>query len=104
MCIRDRCDMDPVYPITALAKQPKKVKEEAKKRLVRITEHGEGAYVFCSEEVFESRIDRAIKDALYEAKLDAVIARGLADYEAGRFVGGAEAARAEIARRAESHG
>lgn len=75
-----------------------------KSRLVRITEHGEGPTCSAAKKCSKVASTRAIKDALYEAKLDAVIARGLADYEAGRFVGGAEAARAEIARRAESHG
>lgn len=95
--------MGPVYPITALTKRSKEVKAEARKELVRITEHGEGAFVFCSEKVFKNQIDRAVKDALYEARLDAIIARGLNDYETGRFVRGTEAAKAEIARRAESN-
>ena len=32
---------------------------------VRTTENGEGAFVFCSEEVFQREIDDAVERALY---------------------------------------
>ena len=75
------------------------VKEAAQRDIVRITEHGEGAYIFCSEAVFESKVERAVKDALYEKELAAVISRGEGDFGAGRIFHGTEAAKAEVARR-----
>ena len=91
--------MEAVYPVTALAKKQKAVKEAARKDLVRITERGEGAYIFCSEEVYERRVRRAVAEALYEAELDYAISRGLGDYEAGRVYRGTAAAKEELARR-----
>ena len=38
-------------------------------------------------------------EAEFEDVMDAVIAQGLADYEAGNYVVGADAARAEVERR-----
>ena len=95
--------MEAVYPVTALTKKQKVVKEAAKKDLVRITEHGEGAYIFCSEEVYERKVERAVREALYEAELDFTISRGLADYEAGRVYRGTAAAKDELARRMASN-
>ena len=45
--------MDAIYPVTALQKQQGEVKKAAQAGIVRITENGKGAYVFCSEDVFE---------------------------------------------------
>lgn len=43
--------MDATFSATALRDHPREVKQAARERLVRITENGNGAYVFCSEEV-----------------------------------------------------
>ena len=61
--------MDAIYPVTALQKQQGEVKKAAQAGIVRITENGKGAYVFCSEEVFErmaaaSRRRRGIRSPL----------------------------------------
>lgn len=45
--------MDAIYSATALRNHPREVKQAARERLVRITENGNGAYVFFSEEVFQ---------------------------------------------------
>ena len=52
--------MDAIYSATALRDHPREVKRAAQERLVRITENGKGAYVFCSEEVFQQQIDDAV--------------------------------------------
>ena len=49
-----------VYPISALQKNQREVREAAKSKLLRITENGASAYVFCSEEVLEQTIERAV--------------------------------------------
>ena len=82
-----------IYPITALSKQQQMVKEAAREDIVRITEHGMAAWIFASEEVFERRIREAVEEALYEAKLDEAIAKGLDDIKNGRYVVGVDAAR-----------
>jgi len=77
--------MEPIFPITALQKNPAEVKAAAEKDLVRITEDGLGAFVFASEEVYERKIREAVEEARYLARISAAIGRGIADIEAGRF-------------------
>lgn len=96
--------MDAIYSATALRDHPREVKEAARKGLVRITENGNGAFVFCSERVFEEQLRRAAEDAAYEARMTAVLERGRADIAAGRVVKGTETALAEIERRAAARG
>ena len=78
--------MDAIYPLTALQKNPRVVREEANNKIVHITENGAAAYVFCSEAVLEKRIQKEREDAAWEARLAEAIGRGLADIKTGRFV------------------
>ena len=91
--------MSPIFPISALQKRQREVKEAAKDDVVRITENGSGAYVFCTEEAFKLALVEAAEEAAYEARMEAAILRGKADIAAGRFVVGTDAARAEVERR-----
>ena len=91
--------MSPIFPISALQKRQREVKEAARDDVVRITENGSGAYVFCSEAAFKRALAEAAEEAAYEARMEAVILRGKADIAAGRFVEGTDAARAEVERR-----
>lgn len=91
--------MDPIFPVSALQKKKSDVKRAAQDHLVRITENGVGAYVFCSEEIFERALAEAAEQAAYEERLAFGIERGRADYQAGRVVEGVEAARDELKRR-----
>ena len=85
--------MEPIYPVTALQKKQGEVKEAARKGIVRITENGAGAFVFCSEGGYEQRMKEIAEQAAYEALMAAALERGFADIEAGRYYEGAEAAR-----------
>ena len=96
--------MDAIFSATALRDHPREVKEVAKERLVRITENGKGAYIFCSEEVFQREIDEAVERELYLQRAADVIARGMADVEAGRYVEGLDAAREALAERRATRG
>ena len=91
--------MTPIFPISALQKRQREVKEAAKNDVVRITENGMGAYVFCTEETFRRVIEDAAENAAYEARMEAIILRGREDIAAGRYIEGTDAARAEIERR-----
>ena len=42
-----------IYSSTALASRQREVKDVADRQVVYITENGNGAYVFCSEEIFD---------------------------------------------------
>ena len=96
--------MTAIYSSTALRDRQREVKAAADREPVHITENGNGAYVFCSEEVFEREIEKAVDEAIYEARLSWAIERGLGDVAAGRCVTGIDAAREEVARRRLARG
>lgn len=91
--------MNPIFPISALQKRQREVKEAADNDIVRITENGVGAYVFCSEAAFKRALEDAAEEAAYEARVELAILRGRADIAAGHFVEGIDVARAEVERR-----
>ncbi len=97
--------MEAIYPVTALQKQQGEVRAAARSGLVRITENGRGAYVFCSEDVFEELLARARADAADEARMKAVCERARADIGAGRVYETTQAARAAVEEKAAAlHG
>lgn len=87
--------------MTTLQRNPSQVKDAAKNSVVRITEQGVGAYVFCSEEAFDKRIAQEREDAAFETRLAEAVGRGVADIEAGRYVTSVDEAlsRAALLRR-----
>lgn len=91
--------MNPIFPVTALQKRQSEVKKAAQDNIVRITENGVGAYVFCSEDVFEKALKEAAEEAAYEERVCAAIERGRQDYKEGRYVVGIENARKAIMER-----
>ena len=95
--------LSPIYPITSLSKDPKKVKEEARSSIVRITENGRGAYVFTSEKALQELIAREREDAKYEAYLTAAIEQGVNDVETGRYVTSRAEMFAEAAKRRKQY-
>lgn len=65
-----------VYPVSALQRNSREVRDAAKEKLLRITENGASAYIFCSEEVLERTINQAVEEALYERECLETIERG----------------------------
>ena len=96
--------MEAIYSSTALATQQREVKDVARRQVVHITENGNGAFVFCSEELFQAAIDEAAAKAAEEATLALIARRGRADIAAGRVYDGVDAAFDEIERRAAARG
>ena len=92
--------MAAIYSSAALKTRQREIKNEAMKQVVHITENGNAAFVFCSEEVFENELRRAREQAAYEERMRAVLERGRSDVIAGNTVEGTDVALAEIARRA----
>lgn len=77
--------MEPIYSTTALTTKQREVKDAARKGIVHITENGNGAFIFCAEDVFAETIERAREEAAYEARIEALLARADEDFAAGRF-------------------
>ena len=92
--------MTAIYSSIALKNRQREVKNVAQNEIVHITENGNGAYIFCSEEVFERTIQAAREEAAYETRLAESLDRADADVEAGRYFESVEEARqAAITRR-----
>ncbi|MEC4176552.1 hypothetical protein VIN30_08855 [Adlercreutzia sp. R7] len=91
----------PIYSFAALKTKQREIKDRAAEEVVHITENGNAAYVFCSEEVLALEKAKAIEAALFERELRATIEEGREDIAAGRYTVGAESA---IARMREAWG
>lgn len=74
-----------IYSSTALATRQREVKNVADHQVVHITENGNGAYIFCSEEVFDCELRHAREEARYEAEMAFALRRGRRDIEEGRY-------------------
>lgn len=96
--------MDKVYSSTALKEKQSEVKAAAREGLVRITENGAGAFVFCSDEVFQREIDDAVERALYAARVEEAVLRGRRAVREGRVVEGIDAAKTAVAKRRGVYG
>lgn len=96
--------MTVIYSSVALKTKQREVKDAALKDVVHITENGNGAFVFCSEDVFEEKLRAAAEQAAYEERMRAVVERGRAEYAAGKVVEGTAAAMAAIEQRQMSRG
>ena len=90
-----------VYPVSALQKNQREVREAARHKLLRITENGASAYVFCSEEVLERTIEQAVSEALYERECLESIERGEQEIKSGEAVVGTAALKEALAARRE---
>ena len=72
--------MERIFSSVSLRDPQREVKEAAREDVVRITEDGNGAFVFCSEEVFERRLQRAAEEARYAKRVAQAICDGRADH------------------------
>lgn len=81
----DAAVCEPIYSSTALATRQREVKNDAARTVVHITENGNGAFVFCSEEVFARRIQEAKEEARYELEMEYLLFRAQQDFDEGRY-------------------
>lgn len=96
--------MEAIYPFSDLKTKQREVKDAALKDVVRVTENGKGAFVFCSEEVFERKLQAAAEEAAYAERVAASIRRGKTEIAEGKFVEGRDAALAVIEAMAAHNG
>jgi hypothetical protein len=89
----------PIYSFAALKTKQREIKDRALQEVVHITENGNAAYIFCSEEVLAQEKARAVEEALYEQRLIEVLEQSEIDHKAGRIFDGIEAAKNELNER-----
>lgn len=82
--------MTAIYSSSALKTNQREIKDIALKEIVHITENGNGAFIFCSEELFQKKLQEAADEAAYEARMAYVIERGRAQIARGEYVEGDE--------------
>ena len=95
--------MTAIFSSSALKTNQREIKDAALKEVVHITENGNGAFVFCSEEIFENAIQRAAEEAAYEERLKFAIESGRRDFKEGRCIEGIDAFFAEVGKRRQAH-
>lgn len=96
--------MTPIFSSSALQAQQREIKNIAKEQIVHITENGNAAFVFCSEELFDRVIQEAREEAAAEARMAAIIERGRTDAANNRTWNGTASAFEEIERRVAHNG
>lgn len=96
--------MEAIYPFTALKTNQRELKNAASNDIVHITENGKGAFVFCSEEVFERRVSDAVAEAVYAERLAASIRQGREEIAQGHHVEGTQNAIDAIMERRAHRG
>lgn len=96
--------MEAIFSSVALRDRQREVKERAREDVVHITENGNGAFIFCSEEVFEQRLQQAAEDALYAERMAQAIREGREDLIEGNVYTSIDEVFDEIEKRASSRG
>lgn len=91
--------MPAIYPSVALKNQQREIKAIADVEPVYITENGRGKYVFLSEEVFQSAIDAAVEEALYEERMANVLEESRKNFAEGRYYASREDLMAAVKRK-----
>lgn len=101
---RKRCAMTAIFSSSALKTNQREIKDIALKEIVHITENGNGAFIFCSEELFQKKLQEAADDAAYEARMAYIIERGRAEVARGEYIEGTDEAFKELEKRWEANG
>ena len=83
----------PIFSFSALKSNQREVKDRGSSEVVHITENGNAAFIFCSEEVFEREKQRAVEEAISQMQIAQLIERGREDVAAGRVVEGLDEGR-----------
>lgn len=83
--------MTAIYSSAALKTRQREVKDAARKEVVHITENGNAAFVLCSEEIFQQKLDEAAEQAAYAERMRAALLDGKADAAEGNVVEGTDA-------------
>ncbi|NHM15760.1 hypothetical protein GMI69_03615 [Eggerthellaceae bacterium zg-887] len=93
-----------IYSSTALATRQREVKDVADKHVVYITENGNGAYVFCSEEVFDRELQAAREEARYEAEMRCVLREARRQLDEGEYTSDVASFKQQMLAKRGIHG
>ena len=96
--------MTAIYSSAALKTRQREVKDAARQEVVHITENGNAAFVLCSEELFQRKLDEAAEEAAYAERMRGALLDGRADFAEGRVIEGADAFFDVVPAKVAQHG
>lgn len=96
--------MTAIFSSAALKTRQREIKDIARKDVVHITENGNAAFVFMSEELFEERVSRAAEEAALAERMRACIKASDDCFDNGQYIEGTDAFLGALDERLASHG
>ncbi|WP_130812848.1 hypothetical protein [Olsenella sp. Marseille-P4559] len=96
--------MTAIFSSAALKTRQREIKDIAKKDVVHITENGNAAFVFMSEELFEEQLGKAAEEAALTERMRACIINGRDDVREGHCIEGVDAFLSMMGENGESRG
>ena len=96
--------MTAIFSSAALKTRQREIKDVARKEVVHVTENGNAAFVFMSEELFEEQLSKAAEEAALTERMRACILNGRDDVREGHYVEGVDAFLSLMGEGGESHG
>lgn len=96
--------MTAIYSSAALKTRQREIKDIARNNVVHITENGNAAFVFMSEDLFEQQLNKAAEEAALTERMHACILNGRDDVREGHYIEGLDAFLAMMDKNGESHG
>lgn len=87
-----------IYSFAALKSNQREIKDRALEEVVHVTENGNAAFVFCSEELFEQAKAEAAEEAVRNMEIAQIIRQGRKDIAEGRCIEGLDAAKERMHR------
>ncbi|WP_373578853.1 hypothetical protein [Parafannyhessea umbonata] len=96
--------MAAIYSSAALKTRQREIKDVARKDVVHITENGNAAFVFMSEDLFEERLREAAEEAALSERMRACIKASDDCFDQGDCIEGTDTFLKALDERMAAHG
>ena len=96
--------MTAIYSSAALKTRQREIKDIARRDVVHITENGNAAFVFISEDLFEEQLNKAAEEAALTERMRACIKASDDCFEQGEYIEGTDAFFSALDERLAANG
>ncbi|MCI2183888.1 MAG: hypothetical protein LKK55_04180 [Olsenella sp.] len=96
--------MTAIFSSAALKTRQREIKDIARKDVVHITENGNAAFVFMSEELFEEQLNKAAEEATLTERMRACIRASDNCFDDDQYIEGTNAFFSALDERLATHG
>ena len=96
--------MTAIYSSAALKTRQREIKDIARRDVVHITENGNAAFVFMSEDLFEEQLNKAAEEAALTERMRACIKASDDCFEQGEYIEGTDAFFSALDERLAANG